>query len=138
MDKAPRSKDPLLNKWYDDIKRELDLANTKLNNNLFVQGLVVASANDLVLGNVGSVFEVSGTTQINAIKTAGRSDGAVVTLLFQSTPTVKHNTAGGTGTAVILLAGAADFAASAGDTLQLMLCTISTVQAFRQISRTVI
>lgn len=101
------------------------------------QGGPVASANDLTLGS-GNVFEITGATQINAIVTGDWLGGAQVTLIFASNPTVKHNTAGGAGTAVILLAGAADFSATAGDTLTLVYSGISGVTAWREISRAVI
>ena len=102
------------------------------------QGADIASANDLTLGTDGNAFEVTGTTQVNALTTAGWRNGSIVTLLFTATPTVKHNTAGGAGTAVCLLAGAADFVASAGDTLTLLLCEIGGAQAWREIGRAVI
>lgn len=105
---------------------------------LETQGADVASANDLTLGSDGNCFEITGNTQINAITTSGWQNGAMITLLFTSTPTVKHNTAGGAGTAVILLAGAADFSATAGDTLTLRLCEIGGTQAWREIGRAVI
>lgn len=102
------------------------------------QGADIASANDLTLGSDGNCFEITGTTQINAINTTDWQNGAVVTLLFTSTPTVKHNTSGGAGTVSMLLAGAADFAATAGDTLTLRLCEIGGTQAWREIGRAVI
>jgi len=102
------------------------------------QGADVASANDLTLGSDGNVFEITGTTQINAIDTTAWVNGCVATLLFTSNPTVKHNTSGGAGTAVILLAGAADFSATAGDTLTVRLCEIGGTQAWREIGRAVI
>lgn len=102
------------------------------------QGVDVASANDLTLGTDGNAYEITGTTQINAITTASWQNGSRITLLFTSNLTVKHNTAGGGGTAVILLAGSADFVASAGDTLSLILSEIGGTQAWREVSRTVI
>ncbi len=102
------------------------------------QGVDVASANDLTLGTDGNCFEITGTTQINAITTANWTNGSRITLLFTSTPTVKHNTAGGGGTAVILLAGAADFVATAGDTLSLIYSEIGGTNAWREVSRAVI
>jgi len=102
------------------------------------QGADVASANDLTLGSDGNCFEITGTTQINAITITGWKNGAIITLLFASTPTVKHNTSGGANTAVILLAGAADFSATAGDTLTLRLSEIGGTQAWREIGRAVI
>lgn len=108
---------------------------TRLND---AQGADVASANDLTLGTDGNVFEITGTTQINAITTASWQNGALVTLLFTGSLTVKHNTAGGAGTARILLAGAADFSATAGDTLSLRLSEIGGTQAWRETGRAVI
>ena len=105
---------------------------------LKTQGADVASANDLTLGADGNVFEITGTTQVNAITTSGWQNGTQIVLLFTSTPTVKHNTAGGAGTAVMLLAGAADFAATAGDTLTLMLSEIGGTQAWRELARAAI
>lgn len=102
------------------------------------QGADVASLGDLTLGTDGNVFEITGTTTINAITTTNYLNGAVVTLLFTSTPTVKHNTAGGASTAVFLLAGAADFVASAGDTLTLVYSEIGGTNAWREIGRAVI
>ena len=102
------------------------------------QGTDIASANDLTLGADGNSFEITGTTQVNAITTANWKNGSKITLLFTSTPTVKHNTAGGGGTAVILLAGAGDFAATAGDTLTLLLSEIGGTQAWREVARTAI
>lgn len=98
------------------------------------QGADIASANDLTLGEDGNSWEITGVTQINAITTARWQNGSKISLLFTSTPTVKHNTAGGAGTAPILLQGAVDFAATAGDTLMLLLSEIGGVQAWRQLS----
>lgn len=86
---------------------------------LGAKGADVGSANDLTLGADGNFFGITGAVQINAITTSGWTSGSTVTLKFASNPTVKHNTAGGAGTAVILLAGAADFVASANDNLVL-------------------
>lgn len=86
----------------------------------FGKGAAVAAANDLSLGFAGNLFHITGATQINAITTAFWQAGSEITLIFDSTPTVKHNTAGGAGTAKILLAGAADFVATANDLLCLI------------------
>lgn len=102
------------------------------------QGADIASANDLTLGGDGNSFEITGNTQINALTTTNWQNGSVVTLLFTSNPTVKHNTAGGAGTAVFLLSGSADFGATAGDTLTLILSEIGGTQAWREIARTAI
>lgn len=86
----------------------------------FSAGAAVAAANDLTLGFGGNLFHITGATQINAIITSFWQAGSEITLIFDSTPTVKHNTAGGAGTAKILLAGAADFVATANDLLCLI------------------
>lgn len=83
------------------------------------KGADAASANDTTLGH-GKYFDITGTTQINGIATAGWDTGVVITLQFDSNPTVKHNTAASAGFASLLLAGAGDFSASAGDTLSLL------------------
>jgi len=80
----------------------------------------IVAANNLTLGN-SNVNLVSGATQITAITTAGWQAGSSsVFLVFSGAPLVKHNTAGGAGTATILLAGATDFQAAAGDVLSLV------------------
>lgn len=84
------------------------------------KGANIAAANNLTLGADGTLFHITGATQINAITTTNWQAGSEITLIFDSTPTVKHNTAGGAGTAVLLLAGAVDFVATANDTLTLV------------------
>lgn len=80
----------------------------------------VAAANNLTLG-LGNVNLVSGATTINAITTSGWQPGSSpVYLVFSGAPLVKNNTAGGAGTATILLAGLTDFQAAAGDVLALL------------------
>lgn len=101
------------------------------------QGADEASANDLDISvTQGNVIEVTGNTQINAIKTNGAQNGTVLTLLFTSTPTVKHNTAGSAGYVSMLLFGGLDMVATAGDRLTLMLSEIGGTQAWREVSRT--
>lgn len=82
------------------------------------QGSDVAAANDLTLG-AGNAFKITGNTTINAITSTGWKDGSSIVLRFTGTPTVKHNTAGGAGTAVIKLAGSSDFSASNDSILRL-------------------
>lgn len=79
----------------------------------------VVAANDLTLGAT-NLNLVSGNTQINALTITGWTAGAEVTLIFSGTPTVKHNTAGGGGTAVMLLAGSVDLVAAANTVLTLI------------------
>lgn len=96
-------------------------------------GVVVASANNLTLGGDGNMFHISGTTTINAITVANWQAGSEITLIFDGSLTVKNNTAGGGGTAVMKLAGAVDFAATADDELTLSYDGI----IFREKSRSV-
>lgn len=84
------------------------------------QGSSVASANSLTLGNDGNTFTITGNTQLRAITTTNWQAGSTVNLVFTGTPLVKHNTAGGAGTATILLAGGSDYSADAGDVLTLL------------------
>lgn len=80
------------------------------------KGANVASANDLTLGTDGNSFTITGNTQINAIATANWQAGARFVLLLTGTPTLKHDTAGGAGTAKMKLASSLDFTPAAGDT----------------------
>ncbi len=101
----------------------------------FSKGADVTAANDLTLGVDGNVFTITGNTQINAITTANWQAGSIITLIFTGTPTVKNNTAGGAGTAVIILVGGgADFVAAAGDNLRL----VYNGTNWREISRAVV
>jgi len=105
---------------------------------LEAQGADVASANNLSLGTDGNSFEITGTTPINLISNVSWQNGSVVTLLFTSTPTVKHaQTTSGTNIK-ILLAGALDFAATANDSLTLRLGEVGGTQAWYEICRTTI
>lgn len=76
------------------------------------KGASVAAANNLTLGLDGQSFVITGNTQINAITTSTWNVGSEITLIFTGTPTVKHNTAGGAGTAPLLLSAGVDLAAS--------------------------
>lgn len=105
---------------------------------LEIQGADVASANNLVLGSDGNTFEITGVTQINLISNLTWQNGSLITLLFTSNPTVKHGQATGGTNITILLAGAADFVASSGDSLTLRLSEIGGTQAWREVSHAVI
>ena len=96
-----------------------------------LKGSDVASANNITLGD-GNYFDITGTTQINTIAATNWQSGSVVTLQFDGSVTVKHNTAG-TG-ASLLLAASLDFAATANDTLTL----VYDGSTWREISRTAI
>lgn len=80
-------------------------------------GTSTAAANNLTLPSNGNLIPISGATQINAITTANWQAGSKVWLLFSGAPLVKNNTAGGAGTATLLLQGRVDFQAAAGDIL---------------------
>ena len=101
------------------------------------QGADVASANNLTLGGDGNVFEITGTTQINLINNTNWQNGAEITLTFSSSVTVKNNQGTSGSNVNILLAGGADFAATADDLLTLVLCEVGGTQAWREKSRSV-
>ena len=98
-----------------------------------IQGTDIASANDATLTATGNYFDVTGTTQTNTLSIpTGCTAGTVIILQFDGSVTVKHATAG--AGAQFQLAGAGDFAATAGDTLQL----VYDGTYWREISRTAI
>lgn len=83
------------------------------------QGSNVTAANNLALGTTGNYFQVDGATQVNLLSSTNWQGGSVITLKFNSNPTVKHNQGVSGAFKPVLLAGAADFVASANDTLTL-------------------
>ncbi|HEU4901178.1 MAG TPA: hypothetical protein VFT06_00260 [Flavisolibacter sp.] len=109
---------------------------TKLTNSrlLEAKGANVAAANDLTLGNDGNAFTITGNTQINAITTTNWQAGVTVTLVFTGTPTLKHNTAGGAGTAPLDLAGDVDWTAANGDLITLFYDGTSWKETTRKIA----
>ncbi len=98
------------------------------------KGIDVASANDLTLGMDGNVFVITGNIQINAITVANWQAGSKVTLVFTGTPTVKHNTVGGGGTAVMLLAGSIDLVAAVNTVLGLTYDGTQWQETYRKIA----
>jgi len=98
------------------------------------KGANVASAGDLTLGSAGNSFSITGTTTINAITTTNWQAGSIIILIFASTPTVKHNTAGGASTAKMLLNGGVDFVASANDVLTLIYDGTNWLECSRSIN----
>lgn len=78
-------------------------------------GAAIVAANNLLPGNDGNQFSVTGNTQINAISTLNWQAGPHIELIFTGTPLLKNNTAGGVNTAVMLLAGSVDYQAAPGD-----------------------
>lgn len=97
-------------------------------------GANVSSANDLTLGTDGNVFHITSNTTINAIVVANWQAGSEITLIFDSTPTVKNNTSGSAGTAVMHLAGAVDFSATANDLLKLVYDGVAWYEVSRSIN----
>ena len=97
-------------------------------------GINISAANNLTLGTDGNIFTITGNTQINAIITAGWRAGAQIILKFTGTPTIKNNTAGGAGTAVLLLAGSADFIAANNTILGLFYDGIQWQETFRKVA----
>ncbi len=93
----------------------------------------IAAANDFNPGDTNVVI-VTGATQINAIVTTGVTAGTVFTLIFTSTPLVKHNTAGGAGTSKLFLAESGDFQASANDVLGVVFDGTQLQETFRKIA----
>ena len=100
---------------------------------LYYNNTGVTAANDLTLIE-GNSFPVSGNTQINAITTANWQQGSVIMLFFSGTPVVKNNTAGGAGTATLLLAGGADFNATANDVLTLLYNGVNWIEVSRSVN----
>lgn len=98
------------------------------------KGVAVAAANSLTLGGGGNLFSVTGNTQINAITTANWQAGSQVQFIFTGTPTLKNNTAGGAGTATLLLAGRVDYTAAAGDYIALQYDGTNWYETERKIS----
>jgi len=119
-------------------KLRVDGNGTQLNSRLREsQGADVASANNLSLGTDGNAFEITGTTTINLISNTNWQNGSVIRLVFSSSLTVTNN-AGTSGSNInILLAGGANFSATANDILTLMLCEIGSVQNWVEVSRSV-
>lgn len=100
----------------------------------FSQGSDAASSDEVTLGD-GNYFDITGTTTINHITKTNWQAGSIVVLQFDGSVTVTHNSGSVSGTeASILLAGAANFDATASDTLTL----VYDGTTFREIARTVI
>lgn len=101
----------------------------------FNQSLGTATAaNDLIPSADGNTFLVSGNTQINAITIGSFLPGAHICLIFSGTPTVKHNTAGGAGTARIFLAGSVDLVAAANTVLGLVYDGTQFQETYRKVA----
>ncbi len=103
------------------------------------QGADVASATNITLGADGNSFELTGTTQVDLILITGWQNGATITLIANESVTVADAVATSGSNVTIHLAGSANFAMTAEDTLTLKLCeTTAGGQAWREIARTAI
>lgn len=101
---------------------------------LKTKGADAASGSTVTLGD-GNYFDITGTTAIDYITTTGWTAGSTVILQFDGSVTVNHNTGSvPANTAAILLAGAANFGATANDVLMLVYDGVT----WREVSRTVI
>lgn len=100
------------------------------------RGADAASASTLQPDGSGNVYHVTGSTQINLIdiSTSNVQSGTFLILIFDAAVTVKHNQAASGNGKPILLAGAADFSATANDTLML----VWDGSSWFEVSRTVI
>lgn len=83
------------------------------------RGADVPSAADPALGS-GNFFVVTGTTTMHSINDAGWTQGSTIILKFSDNVTVTHDS-GSAVFAPFALSGAANFSATAGDTLTLIL-----------------
>lgn len=100
------------------------------------QGTDVASASTLTLGNGGNVFELTGTTAVNLITSTGWQNGSEIVLVANENVTINNGTATSGSNITIKLAGAANFAMTADDTLKLVLSeTTAGSQAWREVCR---
>ncbi len=82
----------------------------------FSKGDNVSSAEELVLGDDGNVFNITGTTVIDGISPTGWQPGSVVHLRFNSSVMINNGSGSGTD---IILEGGVNFQTDAGDTLSL-------------------
>jgi lysophospholipase L1-like esterase len=102
------------------------------------QGADVAStAGAMTLGSNGNTFEITGTNSITLLSNVGWQNGSEVTLMFTGAATLTHATATSGTDITMILAGAANFVASADDTITLVLGEIGGVQAWREKCRSV-
>ena len=98
---------------------ELTIANksvTVANRLLKTQGADVAStAGAMTLGNDGNSFEITGTNSITLLSNVGWQNGSEVTLMFTGAATLVNGTATSGTNITMMLAGAANFAATADE-----------------------
>ena len=103
-----------------------------------IQGADVASASTIAVSN-GNVFELTGTTAVTLITSTNWQNGSTIILIANENVTITHGTATSGSDITIMLAGAANFAMTANDTLTLVLSsTTAGGVAWREVCRTVI
>jgi len=86
---------------------------------LMNKGIDVASANDLTLGTDGNAFDITGTTTINRIASAGWEAGSLAVLKFDAALTVAANQSAGSGFYGLKLNGGVSYNAVFEDVLYL-------------------
>jgi hypothetical protein len=96
-------------------------------------GTSLAAANNLVPAGDGNIVVVTGNTQINLISVNNYTTNDIITFEFTGTPTVKYNQGTSGSNRNILLAGHADFVATANSTLTLMYDGTNWVEISRSI-----
>lgn len=127
--------------WYQDqpsktYAKDLTMVSGRAR---FTQGADVVSATNLSLGFDGNVFELTGTTAVTLISNIGWQEGSEIMLVANENVTITNGTATSGTNITIKLAGAANFAMTADDTLTLVLCsTTAGGQAWREKSRAAI
>lgn len=116
----------------------IQYGNLTLQARLFtIAGDDVASAADITLGNLsngGNYYDITGTTTIERIANLYWWPGSFVVLQFDGSLQVTHGVAAGGGFNGFQLAGGANFAATAGDTLMV----VYDGAWWREVARTVI
>jgi hypothetical protein len=96
-------------------------------------GTSLAAANNLAPAGDGNIVVVTGNTQINLISNNNYVTNDIITFKFTGTPTVKYNQGTSGANINILLAGHADFVATANSTLTLMYDGTNWVEISRSI-----
>jgi hypothetical protein len=85
------------------------------------KGASVASGTTVTLGNDGNLFHITGSTTLNTITATNWQQGSIITLHFDSNPTVKDQTSGGGTGLPLRLNGSVDFIAATSSRLMLYL-----------------
>ena len=124
---------------YNTTTNDLNIYNSAVWRRVMkMQGADVAStAGAMTLGTDGTSFEITGTNSITLLSNVGWVNGDEVTLMFTSTATLVNGTATSGTNIQMLLAGGANFAATADDTITLILGEIGGTQVWREKCRSV-